>query len=246
MLIGEVRFLRRSFRLVKSTGKQIAEFNAEADVMSYSDPALRQVDDETFARAQDLLASRAGRTKRGVNEIWLFSGQIFCGSCGNVCKSWRSNNKKGSYTYYGCGRQLGLGADRCDNRLGVREDLLMTRVKSAVAAVLEDLDGGWPRRQRWPNKSSERRTTTRPGSRARWRLWTARSSNEAAYLFDPDVDGSAKRSTRVLRDRSPASSASVRPSARACGPHSTAAHDTRPTTCRPSSMPTARCSWKPR
>lgn len=29
MLIGKVRFLRRSFRLVKSTGKQIAEFNAE-------------------------------------------------------------------------------------------------------------------------------------------------------------------------------------------------------------------------
>jgi len=204
-------------------------------MMSYSDPALPQVDDETFARAQDLLASRAGRTNRGANEIWLFSGQIFCDSCGNVCYSRRSNNKKGSYTYYGCGLQLGMGADRCDNRVGVREDFLMTRVQSAVAAVLEDLDGVLAE----ATATAQQILREKNDDAARIKGQMATVTGRSSCCLTPT-------STRAPSDRSAASSARVRPSARACGPHSTAAPETRPTTPRPSSMPTARRSWKPR
>ena len=50
-------------------------------------------------------------------------------------------NAKGEYRYYSCGRRMAKRAGECCNRATVREDKLLARIQTAMAAVFDDMDG---------------------------------------------------------------------------------------------------------
>lgn len=141
MLIGEVRYLRRCFKLDRSTGRRVPRFNDEERHTLKRDESLRLIDDATFARAQDQIASNAVEIPRGVVELRPLTRHLFCAGCGNVYYSRKSSNRKGKYVYYACGRRSGIGPAACGNRATVREDKLMARIQGAMTAAFEDMDG---------------------------------------------------------------------------------------------------------
>lgn len=141
MVVGDVRYMRRCFKLNKGTGRRVPRFNDEGRHLVKHDESLRIIDDETFRRAQEQLAVNSVSRPRALKELRPFTRHLFCAECGGVCYSRKSENSKGSYRYYSCGRRYAIGNESCSNSASVREDKLWQRVQGAMAAVFEDMDG---------------------------------------------------------------------------------------------------------
>jgi site-specific DNA recombinase len=140
MVVGEVRYLRRCFRLNRDTGRRLPHFNEESSQLTQRDESLRIIDDETFGRVQERFAANGKRRPRGARELRPFTRHLFCAECGNVCHCRTSKNTKGEYHYYGCGKRQMQGPEACPNSVFVREDKLMDRVTRAMTAMFEDMD----------------------------------------------------------------------------------------------------------
>lgn len=194
MLIGEVRYLRRCFKLNRGTGRRVPRFNDAGQHHVNRDESLRLIDDATFERAQALLASHAIEKPHGVRELRPFTQHLFCGCCGNVCYSRKSKNAKGEYRYYSCGRRQGLGRDMCGNTGHVREDLLMDRVQAAMESVFADMDGVLDEAAK---VAGEALAVNRSES-ARLRAELSDTDKSLAgltrLLIDPDIEPMAKKS----------------------------------------------------
>lgn len=141
MLVGEVRYLRRSFKLNRATGRRLPRFNGESHHLVQREESLRVISDEMFRRAQERIAANAVDRPRPVAEVRPFTRHLFCACCGSVCYSRKSRNAKGEYRYYGCGRRQSIGPDACVNAATIREDKLLARVHEGMSAVFADLDG---------------------------------------------------------------------------------------------------------
>lgn len=140
MLVGEVRYLRRCFRLNRDTGRRLPRFNDEAGQLMQRDETLRIIEDEKFGRVQERFAANGKRRPREPRELRPFTRHLFCAECGSVCHARKSKNIKGEYHYYGCGKRQMMGPEACANSVFVREDKLMERVTRAMTAMFEDMD----------------------------------------------------------------------------------------------------------
>jgi site-specific DNA recombinase len=140
MVVGEVRYLRRCFRLNRDTGRRLPRFNNEAGHLVQRDESLRIINDEMFSRVQERFVANGQRRPRAPREVRPFTRHLFCAECGNVCHARKSKNAKGEYHYYGCGKRQMQGPEACPNSVFVREDKLMDRVTRAMTAMFDDVD----------------------------------------------------------------------------------------------------------
>jgi site-specific DNA recombinase len=137
-LTGKIRFNLRKMQLNRTTGRRVARHKEDSEHLERQDESLRILDDETFAQVQ----ARIGRQARGESTnaprgMSLFTGLVFC-QCGARCYKVHSENKKGSYNYYVCGRHLRYGD--CPNSARIREDSLSTFVRTKYAQVFDRAD----------------------------------------------------------------------------------------------------------
>ena len=98
------------------------------------------IDDETFARAQELLQENKVRARRRTREPSLVQGVVSCRKCGYALSRTSTRSSARKISYYRC---IGsdswrhLGGPRCTSR-PVREDLLDQIVWTEVMRLLED------------------------------------------------------------------------------------------------------------
>lgn len=141
MLTGEVRYLRRCFKLDRRTGRRVPRWTDESRHLVNRDESLRIIDDTTFERVQSQLSANARNRPRNPAGIRPFTRHLFCAGCGSVYYARKSKNAKGEYRYYGCGNRQARGPQACENSASVREDRLMARIQAAMSAVFDDMDG---------------------------------------------------------------------------------------------------------
>lgn len=193
MLIGEVRYLRRCFKLDRSTGRRVPRWSDEDRHVVNRDESLRIIDDETFERAQAQLAANRIDRPREAKEVRPFTRHLFCAGCGNVFYARKSANSKGAYRYYACGHRQSHGPEACDNRASLREDKLLARVQEAMSAVFDDMDGVLDEVAAMAGEALEanRSETTRlKGEIAEADKYVG---NLTRLLADPDIEAGAKK-----------------------------------------------------
>lgn len=194
MLIGEVRFLRRCFKLNRATGRRVPKYNQADRHTVKRDESLRLIDDATFERAQAQLAANAVDLPRGVAELRPFTRHLFCAECGNVYYSRKSKNHKGEYVYYGCGKRQSIGPDACDNRGSVREDKLIARIQAAMTAVFDDMDGVLEEVAAMAAEALESNRTESSRLKAEIAEADKMLAGLTRVLVDPEIEPLAKRS----------------------------------------------------
>ncbi|MCC8168673.1 MAG: recombinase family protein, partial [Clostridiales bacterium] len=120
------------------TGKR--EEKEEEDWFVTERPELRIIDDESFAKAQEILKSRHDafnlKHERQSNR-YLFSTLIRCKECG---WSFRRTVRtyKNTYVRWVCSGHNGRGADSCPNAVTVDEEELIDVVQKYFAQVLKN------------------------------------------------------------------------------------------------------------
>ncbi len=135
VLTGSVRFNARRMHLDRVRGKRVPRFRPVADHEHRQDESLRIVDDATFQKIQERIGKAArGQSPRAPRGIGRFTALVYC-QCGAKCYRVKSENKKGTYFYYVCGRHL--SHDDCKTSGRVREDKLVEVVNGRVARVFE-------------------------------------------------------------------------------------------------------------
>ncbi|HDZ20163.1 MAG TPA: hypothetical protein ENH80_00630 [Phycisphaerae bacterium] len=114
----------------------------ENDHKDYADESLRIISNEDFERVQERIAERArpDRRPRSAQTLRPFTGQIRCDACGSICYSRTSNNRKGQYRYYNCGKRQRQGPESCVNEANIREDALLARVSTALMSMFDDTE----------------------------------------------------------------------------------------------------------
>lgn len=194
MLVGEVRYLRRCFKLNRSTGRRLPRFNDESEHRVQRDESLRIIDDETFKRAQDRLTANARQRPRGPREIRPFTRHLFCGCCGNVYYARRSANTKGDYRYYQCGRRQTQGQAACPNSASVREDRLMDRITAAMQHLFQDMDGVLAEASAMAQEALELNRDESDRLKAELAELDKTLTGMSRLLVDPDLEPMAKKS----------------------------------------------------
>lgn len=194
MLIGEVRYLRRKFKLNRVTGRRVPRHNEEAAHLVKRDEALRIIDDETFSRAQAQLAANAADRPRPVGELRPFTRHLFCATCGSVCYSRKSKNSKGEYRYYSCGHRQAVGPEACDNVGSIREDKLMARIQAAMQAVFGDIDAVLEEAAAVAQETLELNRNESAKLRSEIAELDKMLAGYSRVLVDPEIEPLAKRS----------------------------------------------------
>ncbi len=194
---GRLIYNRRRFKLNKRTGRRVPVWRDESEHLVQHDEALRIIDDETFAEAQERLALHA-RPRKGNGQLRApayrpFTGMIFCETCGSVCYRRTSKNRKGEYHYYGCGCRQRNGRDACSNAKNVREDLLMERIKATYAEVFADADSIIEDAIEEARKLMQSNRGELQRVRARIADLDKKIASMTRLLVDPDIDATAKR-----------------------------------------------------
>jgi len=138
---GRIAYNRRRFKINKRTGRRVPVWRGEAEHLVQQDERLRIVDDAVFQQVQERLSSRASAGGGQLrSEARPFTGLIFCEECGSVCYRRSSNNRKGQYHYYSCGRRQRSGLDVCQNTASIREDQLLGKISETLVGVFDDAD----------------------------------------------------------------------------------------------------------
>lgn len=202
MLLGEVRFLRRCYKLNRTTGKRVPRWSDESRHLVTRDESLRIIDDATFERVQSHLAENSVDRPRDPGEIRPFTRHLFCSGCGGVYYCRRSKNAKGDYRYYSCGNRMAKRAGACGNGATVREDRLMDRIQAAMSAVFDDMDGvldevmAMSREATELNRTESARLTGEIGETEKLIAGMTR------LLMDPEIEAGAKKAiARQLTER---------------------------------------------
>ncbi len=138
ILTGRSSFNVRKMHLNRTTGRRLPKRRATAEHLTRQDETLRILSDETFAAIQQRLASAArGHTVRRPRGCARFTGFVHC-QCGARCYRVKSENRKGTYTYYVCGRHQRY--EDCRYNAHVREDELVKFVNERFARVFAHAD----------------------------------------------------------------------------------------------------------
>jgi site-specific DNA recombinase len=141
MLVGQVLYARRTFKLNKSTGRRVPVQNDAKMRRIRDDQSLRILDDDTFNAIQDKLAlAHQALAPRGPKQQRVFTHLLFCSECGSLCYARRSKNAKGEYYYYSCSCRQNKGPQACPNAGSVREDKLKNRIMAAMGQTFIDLE----------------------------------------------------------------------------------------------------------
>jgi site-specific DNA recombinase len=135
-----------------------------ADGIEIAVPAV--IDEDTFARAQELLAQNKKLAPRRTITPSIVQGLVSCSKCGYALSRTSTRSTARNIHYYRC---LGsdawrhLGGPVCDNP-PVRQDLLDRIVWTEVIRLLEDpsliqgdLIDGWQQRRRPTRQNNERK-----------------------------------------------------------------------------------------
>ena len=193
MLLGEVRFLRRCYKLNRSTGKRVPRWSDESRHLMTRDESLRIIDDATFERVQARLAENSVERPRDVGELRPFTRHLFCAGCGDVYYCRKSKNAKGEYRYYSCGRRMAKRAGDCSNTASVREDRLVARIQSAMTAVFDDMDGVLDEVMAMSQEALEQNRAE--SERLKGEIAEADKfvANLTRLLVDPDIEAGAKK-----------------------------------------------------
>ncbi len=194
MVIGEVRYLRRRFKLDRATGQRVPRWTDEDAQPVNHDESLRIISDADFDRAQSQLAANARSRPRAATELRPFTRHLYCGTCGSVYYSRKSKNAKGEYRYYGCGRRQVHGTEACDNRATIREDKLLARVQGAMTAVFEDMDGVLAEAASLARESLDLNRSESTRLKAEIAEIDKHLTSLARVLVDPEIEAAAKRS----------------------------------------------------
>lgn len=143
MLVGKPRFLRREMKLNRDSGRRVPKFREDPQVLEYTDPSLRIITDEQYARIQEMLQTRSstGKTPRLPREVRTFTGLVFCGECGSPCYTCKSQNSKGTYHYITCGVRCRHGKEGCPLAGRMREDLVLEIIRRDFSEIFADSDG---------------------------------------------------------------------------------------------------------
>lgn len=201
MLIGEIRYLRRCFRLNRETGRRLPRFNDEADHLMQKDESLRIIDEEAFERVQQRFAANGSKRPRSPRELRAFTRHLFCAECGNVCHARTSKNTKGEYHYYGCGKRQAQGPEACPNAGHVREDKLMDRVTRAMASMFEDMDSVLSEAAEIARETLELNRNESDRIKAQMAEQDKLLQGLSRLLIDPDIEPMAKKSiSRQMAD----------------------------------------------
>ncbi|GMU39069.1 MAG: hypothetical protein AMXMBFR22_32600 [Phycisphaerae bacterium] len=193
MLVGEVRYLRRCFKLNRATGHRVPRWTDEDRHVVNRDESLRIIDDETFERAQAQLAANRVDRPREAAEVRPFTRHLFCAGCGGVYYSRKSANSKGAYRYYACGRRQSHGPEACDNKASVREDKLMARIQEAMSAVFDDMDGVLDEVAAMAGEALEANRTETARLKGEIAETDKFVANLTRVLVDPDIEAGAKK-----------------------------------------------------
>ena len=107
LLRGSVRFNTRRMHLDRRSGRRVHRQRVQAEHLERQDESLRILSDEMFAAIQGRIAAvgRGQTGRQGGKTVSPFTGLVYC-PCGAKCYRVKSENKKGSYAYYVCGRHL--------------------------------------------------------------------------------------------------------------------------------------------
>lgn len=194
MLTGEVRYLRRCFKLDRATGHRVPRWTDESRQVVNRDEALRIIDDETFERVQAHLAANRIDRPREAAEVRPFTRHLFCAGCGGVYYTRKSSNAKGSYRYYACGRRQAHGPEACGNKASVREDKLMARIQAAMSAVFGDMDGVLDEVAAMSREALDANRTESARLRAEMAEVDKALVGMTRVLVDPEIEPLAKRS----------------------------------------------------
>jgi site-specific DNA recombinase len=193
MLLGEVRFLRRCYKLNRATGKRVPRWSDERRHLVTRDESLRIIDDATFERVQGRLAVNSKEHPRDVGELRPFTRHLFCAECGCVYYCRKSKNAKGEYRYYSCGRRMAKRAGECGNAATVREDRLVDRIRAAMTAVFDDTDGVLDEVMAMSREALE--LNRNELSRLKGEIAEVEKliAGMTRLLFDSDIEGGAKK-----------------------------------------------------
>jgi site-specific DNA recombinase len=138
ILVGRIRFNVRKMQLDRRSGRRVPRPRATDEQLERQDETLRILDDATFEEIQRQLAKASrGKSSRKGGGIAPFTGLVYC-ACGSKCYRVTSENAKGKYYYYVCGRHLNRGD--CPHSARIREDALVSFVKSGFEHVLNRAD----------------------------------------------------------------------------------------------------------
>jgi site-specific DNA recombinase len=141
LYIGRLIWNRMHYVKNPATGRRVSRMNEAGQRISHDVPALRIVNDGLWASVQTRLG--AIRAKSGANDpgrprYWeqrrpqhLLTGKVFCGCCGGVLSSVGRD-------YLACA--AARRQDRCDNRRGVRRQVLDDLIMTALRTRLMDPD----------------------------------------------------------------------------------------------------------
>ena len=144
---GRIVWNRQSFRKDPATGRRVSRPNPESEWLTADVPALRIVDEATFAKAQEIKAQRGGERRYTAYPRHLLSGLLKCGCCGSgyiVVK----RDKRG--LVLGCSRVRETGM--CDNHRTIALEEAEARVwngierlaaPEGIAAHVEELYRYW-------------------------------------------------------------------------------------------------------
>lgn len=193
MLLGEVRFLRRCYKLNRTTGKRVPRWSDESRHLVTRDESLRIIDGALFERVQARLAENSVERPREVGELRPFTRHLFCSGCGDVFYCRKSKNPKGEYRYYSCGRRMARRAGECTNTGSVREDRLVARIQEAMSAVFDDVDGVLDEVMAMSQEALEQNRVE--SERLKGEIAEADKfvANLTRLLVDPDIEAGAKK-----------------------------------------------------
>jgi len=120
------------------TGVRLAKDPSEWHVVDK--PELRLISDETFQKAQDVLASRIEAfkvTRTRESNKHLFSTLIKCADCGWSFRR-TVHTYKNTYVRWVCSGRNGKGADTCGNKTTIDESELITSLREYFTNVLNN------------------------------------------------------------------------------------------------------------
>ena len=192
---GQMSYLRRRFKLNKTTGKRVPVRRDPSEHLTRQDESLRIITDEQFHLTRQNLAarSRGGRKPRAVRSIRPFTGHIHCEVCGSVCYCRQSKNRKGAYRYYSCGKRQRQGAETCTNSGAVREDILVRVITDTLAEMVQDTEAVIAAAVEEASKLARLNQDEAGRLARRLSRLEKRIGNLTDRLIDPDVSPAAKQ-----------------------------------------------------
>ncbi|MCB6180203.1 recombinase family protein [Rhodobacter sp. Har01] len=140
LYLGRMVWNRQRFVKDPDSGKRVSRLNPREDWVTTEVPALRLIDDDTFARVQDLKSRFTGwaGNKRQVKKR-LFTGLVTCSRCGGTMTTNRDRYYCGARRERGtCGATHGIAVAELEARvLGGLTRLLVGNEAALMAFVDE-------------------------------------------------------------------------------------------------------------